>query len=128
MGNKEIVRNKLSNPLRYLWLWIVPNVLCQIINLVEAGLLLDAKPPNCLLIPNSYALSNYISLVFLFFTEYLGFIVTMIYVVVMKVARSRARIDRTIQFSGEMNVEGNIELLLVYFLSLRRYAPVDEGN
>ena len=98
-NNNVIVNNRLSNPLRYLWGWILPNVVGQVINLVESGLLLNSTPPSCLIIQNSPELSNYVSLAFVLCTAYLGFIATIVYVLVIKVLRARAKVDRSVQFS-----------------------------
>jgi len=100
----------VHDPLRTVWIWISSNVACQIIALIQSGLLLDATPSQCLIIGANPTASNYIDLAFTILTMYMGFAVTLWYAILVGFLRERAAIDRTVTFSQEVKVEGNIEL------------------
>ncbi len=84
------------------------NVLSQILNLIESGLYINASPPQCYIIQSSPSNSNILSLIFVFFTMYLGFGSTLWYIVLVKLIKSKASIDRSVFFSEEVRVGGNI--------------------
>jgi hypothetical protein len=104
------MKGKVHNPLGTLWIWILTNVVCQIFSLVQSGLLLEAVPSQCLIIKSNPAASNYLDIAFTILTMYMGFSVTLWYIITVKLVRERAGIDRTVTFSQEVKVEGNIEL------------------
>jgi hypothetical protein len=105
-----VLRGRVHNPLGNVWIWIVTNVVSQAIGLIQSGLLLDATPSQCLIIKQNPSASNYIDLLFALLTMYLGFAATLWYVVLVGFVRERGGIDRTVTFSQEVKVEGNIEL------------------
>jgi hypothetical protein len=99
----------VHNPLGNVWIWIVTNVLSQTIGLVQSGLLLDATPTQCLIIKDNPAASNYLDLLFTILTMYLGFGATIWYAVLVGFWKTGGGgIDRSVTFSQEVKVEGNI--------------------
>jgi hypothetical protein len=106
------MKSKIHNPLMKLWTWILINVTCQIFGLIQSGLLLDATPSQCLMIKSNPNASNYLDLAFTFLSMYLGYVGTLWYITLIKLIRETSIIDRTIIFSQEVKVEGNIELFL----------------
>jgi hypothetical protein len=107
-SDDEIIKSKIHNPLMKLWIWILVNVSGQIFGLIQSGLLLDAVPSQCLIIKSNPAASNYLELAFTILTMYVGFIGTLWYIIFIKLIRKQSIIDRTIIFSQEVKVEGNI--------------------
>lgn len=76
---------KINNPFRQLWIWVGINVLSQILNLVQSGLLVKAKPPQCYLIESNPSSSNILSLVFVLLTMYMGYGATLWYICWVKI-------------------------------------------
>jgi hypothetical protein len=70
-----------------------------VINLVQSGFLLQATPPQCLIIKDSPGVSNYVQLVFTFLTMYAGEIATLWYIIFVKLIKETAAIDRSKRFS-----------------------------
>lgn len=102
---------KVNNPFRNLWIWVGINVLSQIFNLIQSGLLIKAKPPLCYIADN-HTQSNLVSLGFILMEFYMGYAATFWYVCWVKILKAKTNIDRTILFSGEIDIEGNIELFV----------------
>ena len=104
----SLLSKNVNNPFKNLWIWVGLNALSQVFNLVESGLYLNATPPQCLIIQSNPSNSNILSLIFVFVTMYLGFASTLWYIVLVKLIKSKASIDRSVFFSEEVRVGGNI--------------------
>jgi hypothetical protein len=106
------LNKNINNPFKNLWIWVGFNAFSQICNLIESGLYVDATPPQCFIIPTNPTGSNIIPLVFDFLTMYLCFGTTLWYIILVKLLRDKAGIDRSILFSEEVRGGGNIELFV----------------
>ncbi len=94
-----LLATRMNNPFRNLWAWVGINVMGQIINLIESGFLLKAKPPMCYIMAADATGSNIISLILTLLTFYLCFGATLWYVYWVKILQGKTLIDRTVLFS-----------------------------
>jgi hypothetical protein len=73
----NIQNTKHHNPLTKLAIWICFNILGQIIDIVESGLLINADPSNCYIVPTSTTYNSIVMLIFVVFTVYIQYVFTL---------------------------------------------------
>ena len=103
---------KVHNPFQYLWIWVGVNVFSQVVNIIQSGFEITTKPPQCLIIPDDPNASNAFALIMIILTYYLGSGVTLWYILYVKTLHNRTTLDRTVLYSDEYNVQGNIEMYI----------------
>jgi len=84
------------------------NVFSQVVNLVQSGFELTTQPPLCLIIPDDPNASNGLALLLILITFFLGSGATLWYILYVKTLHNRTTLDRTVLYSDEYNVQGNI--------------------
>lgn len=110
---ESLVSQPIVNPFKNLWIWIGINVISHTVNLVQSGLLLSAIAPRCEIIRHDPHDSNIVSLIFVIITMYMGYGATLWYILFVKILQVKMTgVDRTVLYSQEYKVEGNIELFV----------------